>query len=164
VKAFRERFFSAERATHAVYGSIIVLAVVTGLDEASARARTALLAIVGAALAVVLGEVYADMIGTTLRQRHVPTRRQWWKVLIDVSFGFGAALAPEFFFLLAYVGWISLDHAFTIAEWGGLAVLAVYVLAAARAAGLGVMRSACWAVVLTLCGVGLVELKSLAHH
>jgi len=88
------RFFTAPRATHAVYGSIVVLAVVTGLDEASASARQAFLGSVGAALAVVLAEIYADMIGTTLREKRPPNREEWQEFTIDVAFGFGAACFP----------------------------------------------------------------------
>jgi hypothetical protein len=158
------RFFTAPRATHAVYGSIVVLAVVTGLDEASASPREAFVATLGAAIGVMLAEFYADMIGTTLRQRRPPTRDEWQEFLVDVAFGFGAACFPSVFFLLAWWDVISLSTAFTIAEWGGVAVLWVYVLVAARAAGLGTVRALLWAGGLTACGIGLVELKKLAGH
>jgi len=158
------RFLTAARATHAVYGSIIVLAVVTGLDEASASAREAFWGTIGAAIAVVLAEIYADMIGTTIRERRPPNRAEWQEFVVDVCFGFTAACFPAFFFLLAVVGLMELRHAFTIAEWAGLVVLWLYVLAAARAAGLGMGRALIWAGALTACGVGLVELKKLAGH
>ena len=158
------RFFSAARATHAVYGSIVVLAVVTGLDEASATSREALVAVVGAALAVALGEVYADVIGTTIRERRPPSRGEWEELGVDVAFGFGAAVAPAFFFVLSATGAIGLGDAFTVAEWSGVAVLWIYVFAAARAARLGLASALVWALGLTVCGIGIVELKKLAGH
>jgi hypothetical protein len=158
------RFFTAARATHAVYGSIVVLAVVTGLDEASASARQAFLASVGAAVAVVLAEIYADMIGTTLREKRPPNRVEWQEFTIDVAFGFSAACFPAVFFLLARLGVVGLPAAYSLAEWVGIGVLWVYALVASRAAGQGMVRALFWAAVVTLCGVGLVELKKFAGH
>ena len=54
-------------------------------------------------------------------------------------------------------------HAFSIAEWTGVAVIWIYVFAATRAAGLTLVRSLLWSAALTACGIGLVELKLLAH-
>lgn len=158
------RFSTAARASHAVYGSIIVLAVVTGLDEVSASAREAFVAVLGAAIAVALAEMYADMIGTTIRERRPPKRAEVHEFAIDMCFGFSAACFPAVFFLLARVGVMKLSSAFTLAEWGGVAVLWLYVLAASRAAGLGYARALLWAGVLTVCGIGLVELKKVAGH
>jgi hypothetical protein len=158
------RFFTAARASHAVYGSIVVLAVVTGLDEASASAREAFVGTIGAAIAVALSEIYADMIAATIRDRRPPSRGEWHEFVIDMCFGFGAACFPAFFFVLAWSGAIGLTNAFTVAEWSGIVVLWVYVLVAARAAGLGTVRALLWAGGLTACGIGLVELKKLAGH
>jgi hypothetical protein len=158
------RFFTADRAGHAVYGSIIVLAVITGLDEVSASAREAFVGIVGAALAVALSEMYADMIGETIRERRPPTRAEWREFIIDMCFGFGAASFPSLFFLLAWLGVMKLSNAFVLAEWVGVGVLWLYVLVASRAAGLGFARALVWAGALTVCGIGLVELKKLAGH
>jgi hypothetical protein len=158
------RFLTAARATHAVYGSIIVLAVVNGLDQAEASSREAFFATVGAAVAVVLAEIYADMIGTTLRERRPPNRAEWQEFVVDVGFGFSAACFPAVFFVIAGLGWMSLGRAFTLAEWIGVGVLWMYVLAAARAAGLGLLRALIWAAALTVCGILLVELKQFAGH
>jgi hypothetical protein len=158
------RFFTAARASHAVYASIVVLAVVTGLDEASASAREAFLGAIGAAVAVVLAEIYADMIGTSIREQRPPNRAEWQEFTIDVSFGFGAACFPAFFFLLARLDVISLDAAFALAEWLGVGVLWLYALVASRAVGHGYLRAFLWAGIVTLCGVGLVELKKFAGH
>lgn len=38
-----------------------------------------------------------------------------------------------------------------------------YVFAAARTVGLTLTRSLVWSVTLTACGIGLVQLKLLAH-
>lgn len=158
------RFFTAARASHAVYGSIVVLAVVTGLDDASASAREAFVATVGAAIAVVLAEIYADMIGTTIRERRPPNRLEWHEFVIDVGFGFGAACGPAFFFVFARLDAMSVHTAFTVAEWTGVGVLWLYSLVASRAAGQGLVRAIVWSAILTGCGIGLVELKKFAGH
>src|SRR5581483_8241238 len=125
--------------------SIVVLAVVTGLDEASASPREAFVATIGAAVAVVLAEIYSDMIATTIHERRPPNPAEWHEFVIDVAFGFGAACIPAVFFLLALGDAIGVGAAFAVAEWSGVGVLWVYTLVASRAAGLGVVRALAWA-------------------
>jgi len=158
------RIRHAARATHAVYGSIIVLAIVTGLDEASADARDCLLAVVGVAFAVALSEIYADVIGSTIRNHRHPTGAEWKEIAGNVLFGFGAALVPAIFFVLAEVGLISIAHALSIAEWSGVAVIWLYVFTAARATDMTLARCLVWSLALTACGIGIVELKAAAGH
>jgi hypothetical protein len=164
-RALREtiRFLTPARATHAVYGSMIVLAVITGLDEASATARECLLTILGLAVAVALSQIYADMIGSTFRESRTLTPHEWLEISANVAFGFGAALVPAIFFVLAAFGTVSLHHAFVVAEWTGVAVIWFYVFAAARAGGLRLFQAVAWSLALTACAVGIVELKLLAH-
>src|SRR5262249_62238547 len=97
------RFITAARATHAVYGSIIVLAVVTGLDEVSASPREAFFGVLGAAIAVALSEMYADMIGSTIRERRMPHRAEYREVRVGMAFGVGAAIFPAILLLLAWL-------------------------------------------------------------
>jgi hypothetical protein len=158
------RFVTAARAGHAVYGSIIVLAFVTGMDEVSASAREAFFGVLGAAIAVALSEMYADMIGATIRERRTPNRDEYREFGVDMAFGFGAALFPGLFFLLAWLEVITLGRAFTIAEWGGVGILFGYALVATRAANMKLSHSLLWAAGLTACGIGLVELKKAAGH
>ena len=154
----------AKRATHAVYGSMFVLAAITGLDEASATANECLVAVVGIAFAVGVSEIYADVVGSTFRHGRAPTGAERMEIAVDVTFGFAAALSPALFFLLAKFGAISVGHALTVAEWAGIAVLWFYVFAAARAAGARLPRAIAWSILLTLCGVVIVQLKLIFGH
>jgi hypothetical protein len=154
----------AKRATHAVYGSMIVLAAITGLDEASATANECLVAVIGIAFAVGVSEVYADVVGSTFRHGRAPTGEERIEIAVDVTFGFAAALSPAIFFLLARFGVISVGHALNVAEWAGVGVLWFYVFAAARAAGLRLPRAIAWSILLTVCGVVIVQLKLIFGH
>ena len=158
------RFVTAARAGHAVYGSIIVLAFVTGLDEVSASAREAFFGVLGAAIAVALSEMYADMIGATIRERRTPSRAEYREFGVDMAFGFGAAIFPALFFLLAWLEVMALGRAFAVAEWSGVGILFGYALVATRAANMTLSHSLLWAGGLTVCGIGLVELKKAAGH
>jgi len=158
------RFITAARAEHAVYGTLIVLAVVTGLDEVSASAREAFFGVLGGAIAVALSEMYADMIGATIRGQRAPNRAEYREFAVDMAFGFGAAIFPAIFFLLAWLDAMKLGRAFTVAEWSGVGILFGYAFVATRAASLKLSHSLLWAVGLTACGVVLVELKKVAGH
>jgi hypothetical protein len=81
-----------------------------------------------------------------------------------MAFGFGAALFPGFFFLLAWLEVMRLDRAFTVAEWSGVGILFGYALVATRAASMKLSHALLWAVGLTACGIALVELKQAAGH
>jgi hypothetical protein len=143
---------------------MIVLAAITGLDEASATANECIVAVVGIAFAVGVSEIYADVVGSTFRHGRAPSGEERTEIAVDVAFGFGAAISPAVFFVLARLGAISVGHALTIAEWAGIGVLWFYVFAAARAAGLRLPRAIAWSILLTACGVVIVQLKLIFGH
>ena len=149
------------RAEHAIYGSIIVLAVIVAEDNTSVSVRVAIATVLGAALVTSLAHVYADYIGEVIRVGHHPTRGEWKVALQNAAVGFGMAILPAGFFLLAAFDAISLDTAFDIAQWAGVAVLGAYALVANLRAGFSLGRSLVVGGGFILLGVVLVELKVL---
>jgi VIT1/CCC1 family predicted Fe2+/Mn2+ transporter len=65
--------------------------------------------------------------------------------------------------LLAAIGLIERDAAFTIAKWSGLGLITAYGYAAARLTGAGIGRSIFRASVAALIAVFLIVIKSLLH-
>jgi hypothetical protein len=71
------------------------------------------------------------------------------------------AILPALFFTLAAFDVITLDTAFEIAEWTGVAVLGSYALFANLRAGLSVRSSIMVGLGFTALGAALVALKVL---
>ncbi len=149
------------RAEHAIYGSIIVLAVIVAEDNTSVSVQVAIGTVLGAAIVTSLAHIYADYIGEVIRVGHHPTRAEWRAALMNALVGFGLAILPAGFFLLAALDAISLATAFDIAQWVGVAVLGAYAVLANLRAGFSIGRSLLVGAGFILLGVGLVELKIL---
>ncbi len=158
----RERL--AARARHAVYGSVIVLAVVIALDGTDVHPRTVVESVLAAAIATVLAEVYADHLAGMIREARVPTAVERVETARNAAAGLFAAVLPVLFFVLAWIGIIGLDAAFTAAIWTGVGVVGFYAFLANRISGSTMGRSVAAGVGFTILGAFLVLLKALAAH
>ena len=147
------------RAEHAIYGSIIVLAVIVAEDSALITTRVAIATVLGAALVTSLAHVYADYIGELIRAGRHPSREERQTDLKNAAFGFTVSIFPVAFFVLAALGAITLDAAFDFAEWVGVAVIGGYSFGANLLAGLPLGRSLLIGLGFTVLGAGLVALK-----
>jgi hypothetical protein len=157
----RRRF--AERARHAVYGSVIVLAVIIALDETSIEPREAIASVVGAAIATLLAEVYADYLGATIRAGRSPTSEERKRALSDASAGMFAAALPVIFFVLSALGVMDMKSAFDAAVWTGVGVVGFYAFVANRVAGFSVAHSLIAGAGFAVLGGILVLVKASVH-
>jgi hypothetical protein len=155
----RARQNMGERAEHAIYGTIIVLALIVAEDEAAAAVGVAIATVLGAALATALAELYSDYIGDVIRDGRHRTRQEWRDATRNVAAGFLMASLPVSFFVLAAFDVIERQAAFDAAEWSGVAVLGSYTVVANRSAGFSVARSLLVGLGFTILGAALVLLK-----
>ncbi len=158
----RERL--AARARHAVYGSVIVLAVVIALDDTDVGPRSVVESVLAAAIATVLAEVYADHLAGMIREARVPTSRERMETARNATAGLVAAVLPVIFFVLAWIGVLGIDAAFTAATWTGVGVVGSYAFLASRISGSTLGRSIAAGIGFTILGAILVLLKALAAH
>ena len=96
------------------------------------------------------------------------TRRRVERRAIGPMLGDGGFVAfdvgfPAVFFLLAAVGVIEQDTAFTVAKWCGLGLVGFYGFCAARLAGAGWWESILHAAGVAFIGGVLIALKALVH-
>jgi hypothetical protein len=151
-----------DRAAHAIYGSIVVLAVIVAESGHGYTAAEALVSVVAAALVTAVAESYADYIGATISHRRHPSGEERGLYLGDIAVGFLTALGPGIFFVLAAAGTISLSTAFDAAIWAGIAIIAAYAVFANRVAGASLGGSLLAGLTFALVGAALVALKALA--
>ena len=154
---------TAQRAARAVYGSIIALAVIIALEDTSASALEVVAASIGAVVAAMLAEGYAEYVAQVIRQRRYATRTELVQNFQDIGAGALAAMIPVAPFVLAELGLIELQTAYDVAPWLGVAVIGAYSLLANRLDGLGAVQTWLLTAAGMLVGVSLIAIKAATH-
>jgi len=154
----------AERASRAVYFTIVALAIIVALEEAGedVSATEVVASTVGATIITALADLYARYIAEAIRQEGFSSE-EFRAAAIDTAAGVLAAIVPVVPFVVAAGGAISEQSAYDVAAWLGLGVLAAYTLFANRAAGLTGLRGLVTAAAVLLLGFALIALKALVH-
>jgi hypothetical protein len=158
------RHRTAERASRAVYFTIVALAIIVALEEAGedVSATEVVASTVGATIITALADLYARYIAEAIRQEGFSSEG-FRAAAIDTAAGLLAAIVPVVPFVVAAAGAISEQSAYDVAAWLGLGVLAAYTLFANRAAGLRGLRGLIAASAVVLLGFVLIALKALVH-
>ena len=154
--------FGSKQATHGIYAEIIVLAVILALEGKRSDADI-VSTVLGALIAVLLAEAYADYLGTMLGTGRRPTWPELRSTLALVLGSTVAVIPPVLLLLLGVSGVIGLDAGFTAAKGAGVAVIGAYAFIANRRAGLSHGRSVVAAAFLVAVAAGLVLLKHEFH-
>ena len=163
LRAAVEGHLGSRDVSRVIYGAIVGLALVVALEHHPPGAGATTAALLGAAVAVGLAEVYSEAVGEEARLRRRVTFAQLRTFAGDaVAVTFGAAF-PVMFFVLAGLEVVELSTAFTLAKWSGLGLICGYGLLAARLAGSGWRRSILQAAAVGAIGGALIVLKALVH-
>jgi hypothetical protein len=163
VRATLEAHLGSQKVARVVYGSIIGLTLVVALDEHPPAAGVMAAWLVLSGVAVALAEIYSDVVGAETAERHRVSRRQLAHFAEEAgSVALGVGL-PAVFFLLAAVGLLQLDTAFTAAKWTGLGLIGFYGYWAARFAGSPVPRALLQAAMVAAIGGAVIVFKALLH-
>jgi len=153
----------SRQVARVVYGAIIGLALIVALEKHPPAAGTMIASLLGTAVAVGLAELYAEIVGIETSERHRIRREQLGELRDDsLAVAFGVAF-PAVFFLLAAVGAMELDTAFSFAKWTGLALIGFYGFTAARFAGAPVSRAVMQGAGAAAIGAALIAFKALVH-
>jgi len=158
-----EAHLGSPQVARVVYGAIIGLALLLGLERHPPTAGLVVGSLLATALAVGLAELYSQIVGAETAGRHRVRREQLRHFTIEaVAVGFGVAF-PSVFFVLAALHAIELDTAFDLAEWSGVGLIGVYGFAGARLAGQGLLVSTVQGLAVAAIGVILIILKAVIH-
>jgi hypothetical protein len=153
----------SEQVARVIYGAIIGLAVVVGLEAHPGRPGVMAVTMIATAVAVGLAEAYSEIVGSeTRRHRHVARKELRHIGIQAVAVGFGVGF-PAVFFILAAVGAMDVETAFTVAKWTGLGLIGFYGFCAGRLAGATLAGALVQATAVALIGALLIALKALVH-
>jgi hypothetical protein len=163
VRGAIEAHLGSPQVTRVVYGAIIGLALLVGIERQPPRAGVVVASLLVTALAVGLAELYSEWVGAETRTRHRVARVEVRHFLVDsVAVGFGIAF-PAVFFVLAALDALELQTAFRLAKWTGVGLIAFYGFAAGRLAGASPTASALQGVAVAAIGALVIALKAIVH-
>src|SRR5688572_4758364 len=155
-----EAHLGTRQVARVIYGSIIGLALIVVHESHPPRPMVVVGSLIATAIAVALAELYSEAVGSETRLRRRLERSQLAEILDDaVAVAFGVAF-PAVFFLLAALGVMTIDTAFTVAKWSGLGIIGLYGYAAARLAGARLIGCLVQGVGAALIGAVLIALKA----
>jgi hypothetical protein len=158
-----EEHLESNQVARVIYGAIIGLALVVALEKHPPTAGVMVGTLLGTAVAVGLAELYAEVIGAEVRTHRRVARDHFGEIATDVGAVVLGVGFPAVFFLLAAVGAMEVDTAFTFAKWTGLGLIAFYGFAAAKLAGAKLTTALIQATAVALIGAFLIVLKALIH-
>jgi uncharacterized membrane protein len=163
VVARLEAHLGSKDVARVIYGAIVGLALVVALQGHPPGAGTMAGLLVATAIAIGLAELYSEAVSLEARSRKPLGRRQLKAIAEEsVAVVFGAAF-PAAFFALSALGAFSLDLAFTLSKWTGLALICAYGYLAGRLAGGTVPRCLAHAAALGVLGGLLIAVKAVLH-
>ena len=146
-----------------IYGAIIGLAVVVGLEAHPGRPGVMAVTMIATAVAVGLAEAYSEVVGSETRHHRRVASEELRDIGIQsLAVGFGVGF-PAVFFILSATGAMDVETAFTIAKWTGLGLIGFYGFVAGRLAGAGIAGALVQATAVALVGALLIALKALVH-
>lgn len=158
-----QRHLDSRQVSRVIYGAIIGLALVVALQAHPPPSAAVVATLLGTAVAVSLAEVYSELVGfETVRRRHATSAERERLIADAAAVAVGVGF-PSVFFLLAVVGVLGDESAFTIAKWSGLGLLGLYGFTGARLTGSGLFEALVKGGGVAVIGGALILLKSLAH-
>lgn len=158
-----EAHLGSRQVSRVIYGSIIGLALILGLETGPPETVAVIGSLIATAIAVALAELYSEIVGTETRTRHRIERGQLRHALDDmVAVAFGVAF-PSVYFVLAAAGAIEQELAFDLAKWSGLGLIGTYGFAAARFAGATLTVAIVQALAVASVAGLLIAIKALVH-
>lgn len=152
------------RSSKAVYGIILVTAVVIGSGKHDAEPLNIALKVLFAAIVIVLAEVYSEYLGEKIKRKRALSKSDKKNIVYDASAIFVVSLYPAFIFILSSLGLYSTELAFKITYVMSLIGLGVFGYIASIYAGDSRFVSARRALIAALIGLAVILLKYAFGH
>jgi hypothetical protein len=146
------------RAGKTVKGMFVALALVVALEREPEPLPT-LLALIGAVLAFLAGELYEAVMEARLRHRRALLATEFREIAYEQSFIAAGALPSILIFSCAAAGLLSTAAADNVAVWAGVALLAALGAAAGRLAREPLARCVLYGLESGAIGALIVALK-----
>lgn len=165
IKEKIKSYYGNDRASKVVYGTILIYAYI--ISQHYSNHLTAINLISGtffAAAAIVVAEIYAEIIGKTIKQKKPLTKLQRIEIEKDSFAIISVSLLPCLIFLGSYLGLFGIQVAFNLCYVFLISNLVLFSYWASRLSGYYVKRSLLLAIFVSAIGVLVVFLKYKLSH
>jgi len=163
VRAAIEAHLGSRQVARVIYGAIIGMALIVVLSEHPPAPASVVALLLATAIAVGLAELYSEVLATETRTHHRVAREHLREILADVlAVGYGIAF-PAVYFVLAALGAMEVETAFSLAKWSGIGLIGFYGFCAARLAGAGLASALLQGCAAGAIGAALIAFKAIVH-
>ena len=164
-KSSLEQYYGNDRASKVIYGTILIFAyLVTQSHDDGAAALELVIGTFFAAVAIVLAEIYAEILGKTIRHKRKMSKDERVEVERDSFAIISVSFWPSFLFLLSYIGLYSVQTAFMISYSFLLGILFVFSFWASRLSEQSQSRAVMTATIISALGLAVVFAKYFLGH
>ena len=160
-----EKYYGNDRAAKVVYGAVLIFAFIVG--QGHSGHNTALSLATGtffAAIAIVLAEIYAEILGKTIRQKRKLTKHERKEIEQDSLAIISISMWPTVIFLLSWLGLYSMHTAFNISYTLLLLVLFIFSYWASVLSGRSRRSSLLRGIIASCIGLIVVFAKYALGH
>ena len=159
------KYYGNDRAAKVVYGAILIFAYL--ITQNHSNDDTALSLVSGtffAAVAIVLAEIYAEILGKTIRQKKRLSKHQRLEVVQDSLAIISVSFWPSFLFLLSHLGLFSVQIAFNLSYAFLLKILFIFSYWASRLSEHSKLAAMATACIVSAVGLFVVFAKYALGH
>lgn len=160
-----QKYYGTDRAAKAIYGVVLIFAYLIGQGHSSEQTSLSLaFGTFFAGVAIVLAEIYAEILGKTIRQKNKLTKNQRKEIEQDSLAIVSVSFWPSLVFALSSLGLYSIQSAFNISYLLCLAALFLFSFWASRLSNFTVFTAAVRATIVVALGVLVVVAKYELGH
>lgn len=160
-----QKYYGNDRASKVVYGTILIYAYLISQHYTNHFTPVSLMfGTIFASVAIVIAEIYAEIIGKTIKQKKPLTKQQRSEIEQDSFAIISVSLWPSFIFLLSYLGIYNTQVAFNISYIFLITTLVVFSYWASRLSGFSAKRSILTSLIVSAIGVSVVFIKYFLSH
>jgi hypothetical protein len=159
------KYYDNDRASKVIYGAILISAYL--ITQSHSDGSTALSLAFGtlfAAVAIVLAEVYSDIIGRTIKHKRKLTNHERHEIEKDSLAIVSVSIWPSVMFFLSHLGLFSVQFAFDISYLLLIGVLVIFSYIASRLSGRSKIKSLMWSLIISIIGICVILVKYNLGH
>lgn len=165
MKKYLEQYYGNDRATKSIYGAILIFAFLIGQEHNRHDSALPLVfSTLFAAIAIVLAEIYAELLGKTIKHKKALNKKDRLELEQDSLAIISVSLWPSFIFFLSYLGLYSIQSAFILSYILLLTIIFIFSYWANRLSKYTKLKSFLIALAISAIGLFVISLKySLGH-
>lgn len=160
-----QKYYDSDRATKAIYGAILIFAFLIGQEHTRHDSALPLIfSTLFAAIAIVLAEIYSELLGKTIKHKKALTKADRRELERDSLAIISVSLWPSFFFFLSFLGLYSIQSAFILSYILLISTIFAFSYWANRLSKYTKLKSFAIALAISALGLSVILIKYALTH